>query len=140
MKSNKGKTPAKRRQEQDFAVTSNQWQSNPKQQLFLYNYFDPSSITFGNVYQSALSAGYKESYARTLTRQKDKNMWLYEFLNNASLTPEHITQGISKLATTAIRDSDRLKAYELLGKLNGMFVDRSITATVNIEKLLKDLK
>ena len=140
MKTNKGKTPAKRKLINDFAVTSNQWQSNPKQQIFLSNYFDPTSNTFGNVFQSAINAGYRESYARTLTRQSNKNMWISEYLSNSTLLPEHIISGITNVATTAIRDSDKLKALELLGKIQGMFIDKSITATVNIESLINKLK
>lgn len=140
MRGNNGRTPAKRIQKQELDVTSNQWQSSPKQQLFLYNYFDPASTTFGNVFQSAISAGYKESYARTLTRQKHKNMWLHDFLSKRELSPDHISQGIASIATSAIRDSDKLKAYELLGKIQGMFIDRSANISLNIEKIIKDLE
>lgn len=140
MKTNKGKLPSKRIQKQELDVTSNQWQSNPKQQLFLYNYFDPQSKTFGNVFQSAINAGYRESYARTLTRQSNKNMWISEYLSQNTLLPEHIIGGITNVATTAIRDSDKLKAYELLGKIQGMFIDRSANISVNIEKIISDLK
>lgn len=141
MKGNTGRAVKRRTQRQELDATSNQWQSNPKQQRFLKNYFDPKSNTFGNVFQSAVSAGYKESYARTLTRQSNKNMWISDFMSKISLTPDHITQGISNIAIDHNnRTSDRLKGYELLGKMQGLFIDKQINATVNLEQAINDLK
>lgn len=140
MKGNHGLAPHRRQVGNDVAVVSNQWQSNPKQQLFLYNYFEPTSKTFGNVFQSALEAGYKESYARTLTRRSNKNMWLSEYARNTQLQPEHIVAGITNIATSNIsRPSEQLKAYELLAKLQGMLIDRSANISLNIETALNDL-
>lgn len=140
MKGNKGLLPSKRKLSNDIVAVSNQWQKNPKQELFLKNYFDPRSNTFGNVFQSAINAGYKESYARTLTRRSNKNMWLSEYVSNTQLGPEHITQGIQDIATNGVRDSDRLNAYKLLAQLQGLLVDKSITAHVSIEQALNELK
>lgn len=68
-------------------------------------------------------------------------MWLSEFVSNTTLSPEHITAGITKIATDGTeRAGDRLKAYELLGKLQGLFVDKSIVGHVNIEQAIADLK
>lgn len=140
MKGNTGLIPSKRKVGNDVATVSNQWQSNPKQQLFLYNYFEPTSKTFGNVFQSAISAGYKESYARTLTRRNNKNMWLTEYARSTQLQPEHITAGITSIATDQnAKPSERLKGYELLAKLQGMLIDRSATLSVNIEAALNEL-
>lgn len=36
---------------------------DPRQAKFLSNYLDPNSKTYSNIYQSALDAGYSESYA-----------------------------------------------------------------------------
>lgn len=140
MKGNKGLIPSKRLVGNDLATTSNQWQSNPKQQLFLKNYFDPSSTTFGNVFRSAINAGYSESYSRTLTRRSNKNMWLTDYLNQNTLLPEHITAGITSIALNGVRDSDKLKAYKLLAELKGLLIDKSITAHVNLEQVINDLK
>ena len=140
MKGNTGLAPHRRKVGNDFTVTSNQWQSNPKQQLFLYKYFEPTSQTFGNVFRSALAAGYKEGYARTLTSKANKNMWLHEYARMTQLQPEHILAGITNIATSTITNqSDRLKAYALLAKLNGMIVDKSANVSVNIEAALSDL-
>lgn len=133
--------PSRRKVGNDVAVVSNQWQSNPKQQLFFKNYFDPQSKTFGNVFQSAIESGYSESYARTLSRQKNKAMWLSEYARVTQFTPEHILAGITSIATSPqSRQSDKLKAYELLAKLSGMIIDRSANISVNIETALADLK
>lgn len=141
MTGNTGLQPSRRKQSHDIVTTSNQWQSNPKQQAFLENYFEPSSSSFGNIFQSAVRAGYKESYARTLTRRSNKNMWLSEYLSKNTLLPEHITAGITSIALSPqARPSERLKAYELLAKLQGMLVDKSITAHVNLEQAINDLK
>lgn len=140
MRGNKGLAPHRRKVGNDLAVTSNQWQSNPKQLLFFQHYFEPASKTFGNVFQSAVKAGYSETYARTLSRQKGKALWLSEYARNTQFTPEHILAGITNIATSEYsRQSDKLKAYELLAKLSGMIVDRSANVSVNIEAALNDL-
>lgn len=140
MTGNKGLAPTRRQAGNDVATVSNQWQSNPKQQLFLYNYFDPTSNSFGNIFQSAINAGYKESYARNLVRKNSKNMWLSEYVGNTQFTPEHIIAGITSIATSPqSRQSDKLKAYELMAKLQGMIIDRSATLSVNIEAALNQL-
>lgn len=141
MKGNKGLTPSRRQVGNDVAVVANQWQSNPRQQLFLHNYYDPASNTFGNVFQSAIAAGYKESYARTLTRRSNKNMWLAEYARNTQFTPEHILAGITSIATSPqSRQSDKLNAYELLAKLNGLMVSKTLVGHMNIEQAIDELK
>jgi hypothetical protein len=40
---------------------------NPQQELFLAEYINPKSPNFGNAVQSALKAGYTESYANNIT-------------------------------------------------------------------------
>ena len=141
MKGNTDLKPSKRTKSLDIRVTANQWQANPRQQKFLELYFDPMSKTYANIYRSAREAGYSESHSRTLTRSKNKNMWLKEYQSKTELTPEHILQGVQNIATQGnAKNSDRLRAYELLARLHGMLVDKSITATVNIQDIIKDLK
>lgn len=48
----------------------------PQQELFLASYTDPKSKTFGNAVQSALKAGYEESYANNITGIMPE--WLFE--------------------------------------------------------------
>lgn len=118
---------------------ANQWTNNPKQEKFLEYYFDPTSSTFANTYQSAMKAGYSDSYARTLSAPAVNNMWLQQS-NKRSLTPTHITGLVEEIATSNARPGDKLRALELLAKLHGMIVDKSLTATVNIETALQSLK
>ena len=139
MKGNAGLKPTKRK-----IVDShpNQWTGNPKQILMLAYYLDTKARdTFGNAYQSAIKAGYSESYARQITSPAVKNMWLQEYQRMLTkLEPEHITQGIQDIAVNGIRDSDRLRAYELLAKIQGLLIDRTATVNFNIETALSELK
>jgi len=53
-------------------------QLEPRQIEFLKNYLDPKSETFSNALQSALKAGYKEEYAKTITAQMPE--WLSDVI------------------------------------------------------------
>lgn len=46
---------------------ANQYNLDPRQRLCWDFYVNPKSETFGNALQSALKAGYEESYSRTIT-------------------------------------------------------------------------
>lgn len=95
---------------------------NPKQKQTISNWISESSETFGNLYQSALKAGFKRTYALNLTHLRPS--WLSETLENAQFDPIHIKQGIQGLAISAPQskspDDTRLKAYETLAKIAGM--------------------
>jgi len=56
---------------------------DPRQQNFLAYYLNPKSETFSNCYKSALKAGYKEEYAKTLTAQMPD--WLSDNINRANM-------------------------------------------------------
>jgi len=49
---------------------------DPKQAEFFKNYLDPTSKTFSNAYESALSVGYSEEYSKVITRSINK--WFNE--------------------------------------------------------------
>ncbi len=70
------------------------------------------------------------------------NKWikLENYVGASELTPQHIVGGIEKIALKGFQEKDKLKALELLAKLKGMLVDKSITAHVNIEQALSELK
>ena len=55
----------------------------PQQEAFLAYYTDPKSVTWSNGYQSAIKAGYKEEYAKTITAQMPA--WLSENINKSNL-------------------------------------------------------
>lgn len=119
----------------------NQWTNNPKQELWATYYMDVTNIdTFGNAYASAIKAGYSDNYARQIASPAINNLWIKEYKRTAILSSEHIVQGVQRIAVSGMKDSDRLRAYELLARLQGLLVDKSITATVNIEDVIGKLK
>jgi hypothetical protein len=103
-----------------------------KRALFARLYFNTQSKTFGNAYRSALASGFKDSYARNIMALNQQ--WLAEQRRKAlaDLTPDHIVSGIQSIAQSASYDRDRLRAFELLGKLQGMFVERTVS-DVNVQ-------
>jgi hypothetical protein len=100
----------------------------PKQKICAELYFDPASSTFGNLAQSAKLAGFRPSYAKTLSNARNLS-WLSaaQAMYATKFEPEHIIQGVQNIALTSQRDDTRLRAYEMLGKFKGMFIDRQQT-------------
>lgn len=86
------------------------------------NYFNPQNKkTFGNLVESALAAGYSKSYANSIVRDTP---WVQEIKRQLqTMEPDHIYRAFQDLALNG-KDSDRLKALELMGKHKGMFIDR----------------
>lgn len=104
---------------------------NPQQLDFLARYMKPDSETYGNAYQSAMAAGYSENYASNILEQAP---WLVDKRGTGVITKEEIIEGI-KAETKGDRATDRLKAYELLGKSQKLFTDKvehSGEATLNV--------
>lgn len=102
---------------------------NKKQRLFIELWLNPSNQdTFGNAYQSAIEAGFSESYARVITGNALNVEWVQQAkeLLLGALSPDHIYQGLQHVAMTAKQDRDRLRALELMAKIQGMFIDRSL--------------
>ena len=62
---------------------ANQHQPDPRQSVFLANYLDPKGKNFSNAYQSALTAGYEEEYAKTILSQD--LTWLSDSLKDNQL-------------------------------------------------------
>lgn len=62
---------------------ANQYQTDPRQTLFLTHYLDPKSDTFSNALQSGIKAGYTEEYSKSLTSQLPD--WLSESINDTEL-------------------------------------------------------
>lgn len=86
------------------------------------NYFNPQNHkTFGNLTESALQAGYSKSYANSIVRDTP---WVQEIKRQLqTFEPDHIYRAFQDLAING-KDSDKLKALELMGKHKGMFIDR----------------
>jgi phage terminase small subunit len=122
-------------------VAPNQWVGNPKQERFVRLYMDPTSETFGNAFQSAVQAGYKESYSRIIVSKQIGNQWVKQYHDLINLEPEHIVAAIQSEAMnkSGNRGSERLKALEMLAKMKGMLVERSVVGHVNIEQAINEL-
>lgn len=61
-------------------MAGNQYQTDPRQSLFLQYYLDRDSETFSNGLQSALKAGYELEYAKVIIANMPD--WLSEKLND----------------------------------------------------------
>ena len=106
---------------------------DPKQDLFAALYFSPRlnqkpNSYFGNAYQSALKAGYSETVARSMASPSTNKLWLQEaYQRLVSFKPEHTIKQLEDIALSSEYDRDRLKALELIGKIQGIFIDRQQT-------------
>ena len=106
---------------------------DPKHDLFSALYFSPrlngkSNPMFGNAYQSALAVGYSESTAIKITSSTEDKQWLREaYQRLVSFKPEHTIKQLEDIALNSEYDRDRLKALELIGKVQGIFIDRQQT-------------
>ena len=100
---------------------------NKRQRAFIEAWLDPNNTdTFGNAYQSALSAGYSESMARVITGNAKGLEWVNQAKTlYASLEPEHIYLAMQNEALNAKASRDKLRALELMAKIRGMFIERS---------------
>lgn len=113
---------------QSDQLQANQWQNTPRQNDFLKYWLSPKEATFGNAYQSALKAGFSEQYAKVITSDAQNLEWVREgrkYVQN--LNPEHIIKGLEEEALHAPQSRDRIKALELLGKIQGQFIERSVS-------------
>jgi hypothetical protein len=140
-------TPAeiKRRQEAmrkvALAKHERELKIDPRKRALLKYYYDPDSDTYSNLLRSALKAGYRESYARSMSH-KSKNKWIdiENYEERTSMTADHITSSFENIALKSVKEENRLKALEMLAKLKGMMIEKKITATVNIEDILSDVE
>lgn len=95
-----------------------------KQLRFVENYYNPTSDTFGDRIASAIKAGFGKSYARVIGSPSVNNAWLEEAKKHLSFyTADHIYYGLQEIAKNG-ENKEKLRALELMGKANGMFIDR----------------
>ena len=106
---------------------------DPKHDLFSALYFSPRlngkpNPLFGNAYQAAQKAGFSETTARTLVSASQNALWIREaYQRLVSFKPEHTIKQLEDIALNSEYDRDRLKALEMLGKIQGIFIDRQQT-------------
>jgi len=127
------------RERNSKVVQPNQWTGTPQQEEFLVRYMDPKSPTFANPYESAMESGYSESYARIIAQPSVNRQWIQEARNIVSMHPEHIVQGLQQFALDPTKkDEVRLRALELLGKSQGIFIERKQVLHANIDEALRE--
>jgi len=88
----------------------------PRQNAFLKAYTDATSPSFGNCYQSAISAGYSDATARNLTHLKPE--WLSDNIGQMTvIQPDDIKQALTGIAYSQNEPTIlRLRALELMMK------------------------
>lgn len=98
-----------------------------KRRLFIALFYGDGSPTFGNANASGLASGFKPMTARMISTKRPSWFREAQRLNMPRFEPDHIISGIQHIAQNSNHDMAKLKAYEMLGKLQGMFIDRSVT-------------
>lgn len=104
---------------------------DPKHDLFSALYFSPRlngkpNSFFGNAYKSALEAGFAEATAIKLVSATENKAWVREaYQKMVNFKPEHTIKQLEDIAMNPDEYTrDRLKALEMLGKIQGIFIDR----------------
>ena len=107
---------------------------DPRQDLFAALYFSPRingkpNALFGNAYQAAIKAGFPHNTAVTMVAASKRPLWIDEaYKRMAHFKPEHTIKQLEDIANNHEEYTrDRLKALEMLGKIQGVFIDRQQT-------------
>ena len=111
----------------DEAPASHLKTMNAKQAEFCLQY-----IVDLNATQAAIRAGYSENGASVTGTRLLANPSIRERVGElqaakaeeTEITAEYVLRGIRNIAETADRESDSLKAFELLGRYLGLWIDR----------------
>lgn len=98
-----------------------------RQKKFIELWFTPESPSYLNAYQSALAAGFSESTSRVITGNARNMPWVQyaKQLFASGLEPEHIILGLQREAVGAKDPRDRIAAWREIGKIKGMYIERS---------------
>ena len=101
----------------------------PQQQLFLSLYTDPKSDTFSNALQSALKAGYEESYANNIT----------------GLMPEWLSENIGDMrrlrkAEKNLDEVQNIPIYDEKGLPDPQLIDKRTKVDMFIAERLNKVK
>lgn len=123
-------------------IQPNQWSGTPRQEKWLLLYLDPKSPTFANAYESAMEAGFSETYSKIIASPSVNRVWIQEARNLVKMGPEHIVQALQEEAMNRKenRGSERIRALELIAKIQGLFIEKKIVGHVNVEDMINDLK
>ena len=100
----------------------------PQQELFLAEYTNPKSDNFGNAVQSALKAGYTETYANNITGLMPD--WLFENIGDMKRL---------RKAEKNLDEVQNLDIYNEEGKPDAQLIDKRTKVDMFIaERLNKD--
>lgn len=131
---NNGKNQGLAPKDRKRGAVANQWTASPRQELFIALYINPNSSTFGNAYKSAIQAGYKHGTAIKIASPSIANKWIVDYSRKSSLTIDHLKESIADIIRGNIDSKDytltKLKAIELLAKLDGHMIERKQIASV----------
>jgi len=122
---------------------ANQWTATEQQLNWLRYYMDPKEEeTYANSYQSAIKAGYSESYAKNIMSNAVALQWVKSAKSiMRSMNTEHLKNVLEEIALGKYsKDADKISAVKALGMEQGMFVQKQITAHVGIEQALSELE
>jgi len=118
---------------------ANQYDTDPRQELFLSYYFDPKSDTFSNVMQSGIKAGYTKEYSKTILSQEPE--WLSKFIRERRKNILHK----SEVRLSQLLDSDDEKIVADIAKFNAKTLGREAynektdnTTTIKVESILSE--
>lgn len=139
-KGKKGIVPSKRKVA-SLEEQGNQWQATERQVKFIELYMDPNSDTYGNSYQSAISAGFSETYAMSILKPSVGLKWVEQAYNIMKLEKPHLIMSLTNIVKDKYsRDSDKINAIKLLGQEQGMFTEKKLIGVVGIEQALSELE
>jgi phage terminase small subunit len=85
----------------------------PQQEMFLSYYTNPKSETFSNATQSAIKAGYEESYANNITALMPD--WLFESIGDMKRL---------RKAEKNLEEVQNIQIYNDEGKLDANLIDK----------------
>lgn len=121
----------------------------PKQEAFAIEYLKDKNAT-----QAAIRAGYSKKTAYSIGCEMLKKSEIQQFLRerqeesraNATVTVDGIVDQLREISANPLaKDSDRIRALELIGKYLGMFTERVEmkgqidTAVTKLDGILKQL-
>ena len=122
-------------------------QMNPRQQAFATQYLQDNNAT-----QAATRAGYSKKTAYSQGQRLLKNVEVAAFIKaqqteateQVELSQKYVLDGLMEIAASDQAVSARVRAYELLGKHQGMFGDRieisEIPSDETIDEWIKSLE